>query len=104
MIYSFSKVHTSSSSLPCIQKDIYPTFTYYNQTMPVYNMVTNKWVSLPYPYNQKPSYWDSDSEEESIDYPSSDDESEEESPPPKESTPIQRSQALRKEILKILKR
>ena len=89
-------------------------------------MVTNKWVSLPYPYNQKPSYWDSDSEEESIDYPSSDEESEEEvprmtneellaqmlrdisdeeeeksTPPP---TPIQRSQALRKEILKILKR
>ena len=90
-------------------------------------MATNKWVSLPYPYNHKPSYWDSDSEDESIDYPSSDDESEdeeevprmtnealltqmladiaeEESPPPKESTPTQRSQELRKEILKILKR
>ena len=69
-------------------------------------MATNKWVSLPYPYNQKPSYWDSDSDDESIDYPSSDDESEEEevSPPSKESTPNQRSQALRKEILKILKR
>jgi len=74
--------------------------------MPVYNMATNKWVSLPYPYNQKPSYWDSDSDDESIDYPSSDDESEEEeeSPSPKESTPIQRSQELRKEILQILKR
>ena len=51
-------------------------------------------------------YCDSDDDDESIDYPSSDEgEIEEESTsPPKEPTPIQRSQALRKEILKILKR
>ena len=59
-----------------------------------------------HPYNQRPPYCDSDDDDESIDYPSSDEEEieEESTPPPKEPTPIQRSQALRKEILKILKR
>ena len=42
-------------------------------------MSTNKWIltNKDY-YNQAPSYWESDSDDESVDYPSSDEESEEE--------------------------
>jgi len=101
--------------------------------MPIYNMSTNKWILTKKDYyNQAPSYWESDSDDESVDYPSSDEESEEEEQtmtpkelleqmlrdmyedhgsssdsdgePSKDSTPIQRSQELRKEILNILKR
>ena len=103
--------------------------------MPIYNMSTNKWIltNKDY-YNQKPSYWESDSDDESIDYPSSDEESEEEleltpkellekmlrdinddkessdeehessTKSKEEATPIQRTQNLRREILGILKR
>ena len=95
-------------------------------------MSTNKWIltNKDY-YNQAPSYWESDSDDESVDYPSSDEESEEELElTPKElleqmlrdiygadeesndatddeepeETPAHRTQNLRQEILGILKR
>ena len=100
--------------------------------MPVYNMLTNRWV-MDYDY-PKPPYYDSsdDSSEDEIDYGSdtesdieeefipadyqlllqdmkrkiSKDQDEEDNESSKKhiSTPIERSQNLRKDILKILKR
>ena len=100
--------------------------------MPVYNMLTNKWV-MDYDYQKFPYYDPSDdSSEDEIDYGSdteseideefipadrklllqdmlkdlSKDISEDENKKTEKviSTPIERSQNLRKEILKILKR